>query len=370
MYALLLTFICLAQVKFVVGQGYGDWSAFWAAGSTVGTGDLLDPHKHAAWMAAHHLLKTIFPYTPGAAWFLLPFKPLSLPAGYAINFAIMAVCTIAAAGFAARVYRIPRSFATLMMFAWAPLIGALATAQNSPVGLLLAMAAICAMIANEEPAAGLAAGALVYKWPYAIAFIALFIIRRQYRALAIAAACALIWYLLSVAATAGDWNWPAHYVSAVHAYFGADARYNAEKAVGLPMLLMRFRVPDPVAIGAGLLLFTAALPLFARAPLLESASMAPLIALAASPHTLPYDLALALPALFYVMTHIQEPLRTRLVCALYLIAPLWLLSGVLHFDVLAVVCNAWAIAWILKGYNESTSRADFNLADSRDRGQA
>jgi hypothetical protein len=370
MYALLLAALCLVQVRFVVAQKFGDWSAFWAAGSTVGTSALLNPQQHAAWMAAHHLQRTIFPYLPGAAWLLLPIKPLSLAAGYAVNFAVMALASIAAALVAARTYGIERVIAVLLVFAWAPLVAALATAQNSPIGLLFCLLAIAALAVDAELAAGLAAGALLYKWPYALAFIVLFALRRQYRALAVVAAWALVWYVLSVAATAGDLNWPAHYANAVHGYFAADARFNAGKAVGLPMLLMRAGIPAWIAIAAGALLFALALRPLARVSMLEAASMVPAVALVASPHTLPYDCALALPAMFYFMTHAAEPLRTRLVCAIYIIAPFWLLSGVLHFDVLAIVVDGLVIAWIVKGYNESTSRADLHVVDSRDRRQA
>jgi hypothetical protein len=232
------------------------------------------------------------------------------------------------------------------------------------------MLAIAALAVDAEFAAGLATGALLYKWPYALAFVMLFAVRRQYRALGVVAACGIAWYMLSVAATAGDWNWPGHYVDAVRSYFTADAHFNAAKAVGLPMLLMRLGIPSWAAIAAGIVLFAFALRPLMRAPMLEASSMVPAVALAASPHTLPYDCALVLPALFYFMTHAPEPLRTRLICVAYLLAPLWLLSGVLHFDVLAVVVDGLVIAWIVKGYNESTSLADLHVADSRDRRKA
>jgi hypothetical protein len=103
---------------------------------------------------------------------------------------------------------------------------------------------------------------------------------------------------------------------------------------------------------------------------IEACSLALLAGLAASPHTLPYDLALALPAVFFLMTHMREPLRTRVICMLYLIAPLWLLSGILHFDVLAVICDGLAIAWIWKGYNEPAPGTDFDIAHSRNRSEA
>jgi hypothetical protein len=211
---------------------------------------------------------------------------------------------------------------------------------------------------------------LLYKLPYALPFVALLAVRRNGRALLMVAACAVLWYFASVAATAGDWHWPAHYVSALQGYAAADARFNAEKAAGLPLLLLRAGVPQFTAMLCGAALFALALPLLARMPALEAASFTPLIGLAAGPHTLPYDLALILPALWYLMTHLTEPLRTRAVCTIYVLAPLWLLSGVVHFDVLALICEGLALAWLLKGLSESTFGANLNIADPRNRSKA
>jgi len=102
---------------------------------------------------------------------------------------------------------------------------------------------------------------------------------------------------------------------------------------------------------------------------LESASFAPLIAIAAGPHILPYDAVLAIPALLYIFTGAGEPFRTRFMVAFYLIAPVWFFTGYLHFDVLAVLCDGLVLAWIVKGYNESTARPHLGIAHSRDRRQ-
>lgn len=365
-----LTVLCLLQVRFVVAQRFGDWSAFWAAGATAGTRNLLDPHRHAAWQTAHHLQTTMFPYLPGAAWLFAPAAPLSLGAGYALNFVIMACAAAAAALLAARVYGIAHPLAVVYAFAWPPAIAALATGQNSPLGLLLAVAATFALMSGSWLLAGLAVGLMLYKLTYALPFIALLAVRRNGRALLTVAGCAGLWYFASVAATAGDWQWPAHYAAALGAYAGPDAAFNAVKSIGIPQLLARAGVPQSGAMLAGLALFLLALPVLARRTLLEAASLTPLLGLAFGPHTLPYDLALALPALYYVMTHAAEPLRTRGVVALYLVAPLWLFSGVLHFDVLAVVCDALALLWLLKGLNESTTRPNIRVADPANSSEA
>jgi hypothetical protein len=136
---------------------------------------------------------------------------------------------------------------------------------------------------------------------------------------------------------------------------------------------MRAGASSSIAIFAGAAFFTLTIPLLLRMPLPEACGLALVAGLASSPHTLPYDLALALPAVFYVVTRVREPVRTRLTCMIYLAAPLWLLSGLLHFDILAVICDGLAIAWILKGYKgtyEPASGTDFDVADSRNRSKA
>lgn len=370
LYGAVLTLLCLVQVRFVVAQGFGDWSAFWAAGATAGTRDLLDPAQHAAWQHAHHVLTTIFPYLPGAAWVLAPLKNAPLALGYAIDFIVMAAAAGAAALLAARIYRISRTLAIVFAFAWAPVIAALATGQNSPLGLLLAMLAIWGIVASSPLLAGVSVGLLLYKLSYALPFVALLAVRRNARALAVVALFAAVWYAAGVSATAGDWQWPWHYVQALRGYALPDARFNADKAVSISHLLLRVGVAQTAAMLAGAALLLAALPLLARVPPLEAASFTPLLGLAAGPHTLPYDVALALPALYYTMTHAREPFRTRGICAVYLAAPLWLVSGIVHFDVLAVVCDGAVLLWLLKGLHESTARPYLGIAHTRNRSQA
>ncbi len=283
MYGALLTLICLAQIRFVVAQGFGDWRSFWAAGSTAGTPSLLDPHSHAIWQTAHHVPTTIFPYQPGAAWFWYPFKFMSLPAGYAINVILMAAAAIASAAIAARIYQIPTTFAVPLTLAWAPVTAALATGQNSPVGLLLSLCAILALVADSQVMSGLAVGALLYKLPYALPLIIVLLVRRKTSALAIVAACAAAWYILGAAASGGDWHWPSHYAAALQGYFAADAHHNATKAISIPSLLLRAGVPQMPALLAGAALFALSIPLLMRVSLLEAASFALLVSSGGGP---------------------------------------------------------------------------------------
>lgn len=74
--------------------------------------------------------------------------------------------------------------------------------------------------------------------------------------------------------------------------------------------------------------------------------MAGLVGLAASPHAWPYDGAVALPAIFWVISTVAEPRRTRIIVGSFAIAPLWLASNVIHVDLLAFAIIGGAIAWL------------------------
>ncbi len=345
LYACGLTLLCLAQIKLVLNQRFGDWTVFWAAGATVGTEHLLNAHKHADWQAAHHLPLSPFVYLPGAAWLFLPFKHLSVMQGYALNAAIMFGVLVVAGFICARIYALPKWFAVLAVLAWAPAIAGVTTGQIAPLGLLLSSLAILGIVEGSPWLAGLSAGLLLYKPPYAIPFLLLFVVRREWRSLAFAAATSVVWYAASVTATGGDAQWPIHYARTLQAYFAPDFAFNGGKAVSIPALLLHARAPLWVATAVALVIFFSAVPLLARRPLLEAASMTPLLGLVANPHTWPYDVALALPALFYLMKQLPERRRTTIVCVLYLIAPLWFLTPIFHFDVLAILCTGLFAYW-------------------------
>ena len=368
LYAAVIAAVCLLQVRYDAAHGFGDWSAFWSAGSTAGTADLLDPVRHAAWQKAHGVPQTIFPYLPGAAWLLLPFKFIPLGAGYAVNMLVMACAAAVAALLAARTYRIARPLTAAAFFGWAPLAAALAMGQNSPLGLLLAVSTAASLAAGRSAAAGLFTGILLYKPTYALPLLVLFAARRNGRALAVAGICAAVWYLAGVAACAGDWQWPVHYLQALGAYAGPDARFNAARAIAVPHLLLLAGVRPAAAVLAGAAIAALTVPLLARRPVLEAASFAPLIGLAAGPHALPYDVVMALPAILYAMTHAPKALRTPAICAAYVTAPLWLVSGSMQFDVLAVLCDGLVLVWLLKGLHESATGTHLGIAHSGDRG--
>jgi hypothetical protein len=250
------------------------------------------------------------------------------------------------------VYQLPRSFSVLTILAWAPTTAAVVTAQNSPVGALLSLTAVLGFARDEALVTGASIGALMYKPTYALPFILLLFAFRRWKAFAVVCACGVVWYVLSVLAAGGDWLWPISYMRSLTGYVGPDFMGNRFKAISLSGLLMLVGTPHAIAFAAGLVLLVAGVLGMRRVSPLEAASMAGLVGLAASPHAWPYDAAVALPAIFWVIAAVAEPWRTRIIVAAFSVAPLWLASNVLHFDPLAFVIVGATVIWVtvsLKG---------------------
>lgn len=339
-----MTILCLLQVRFVVAQNFGDWSAFQSAGATAGSRALLDPLLHTAWQTTHHVPHSTFPYLPGAAWVLVPLAQLPPAEGYAFNFLLMACAALFAALTAAKVFAVRKDVAVVSVFAWAPLVAGLATGQNAPLGLLLVTLAARGLAARSWLLTGVACGALLYKPLYGVPLLLLLVLRREWRACGVAAACTLLWYLASVSATAGDLLWPSHYAAAIGGYALHDFQVNALKAIGIPQILMRAGLQPVTAYAAGLALFVFSLPLIVRLDAARAVALVMLASLAFGPHTQPYDLALALPAIWCYLREASNAFTRAAIAAMYAAAPLWLLSGVFRFDVLAPICIAFAMA--------------------------
>ena len=347
LYGVGLFLIGMSQMRFVRSVGhFWDWLDFYIAGAMVGTRALLDPVAHAAWGAAHHLPVTAFVYMPGFAWLLLPAAQVSLAWGFALNAVVMLASCGLAAAVAARAYRLRWQFCLLTILAWAPTTAAIVTAQNSPVGALLSLAAVLGFVRDQPLLIGVSVGALMYKPTYALPFVLLLLAFRRWKAFGVVCACGVVWYLLSVSASGGDWFWPLPYLRSLTGYVGPDFMGNRFKAISLPGVLMLVGTPHAIAFVAGLALLIVGVIRMPRVSPLEAASMAGLVGLAASPHAWPYDGAVALPAIFWVISTVAEPRRTRIIVGSFAIAPLWLASNVIHVDLLAFAIIGGAIAWL------------------------
>jgi hypothetical protein len=348
LYGVGLFLIGMSQIRFVRSVGrFWDWVDFYIAGATVGTAALLDPIQRAAWGAAHQVSVTAFMYMPGFAWFLWPAAHVPLSWGFAANAVVMVACCAFAAPLAARAYGISRSLALLIILAWAPVTAAIVTGQNSPLGMLLSLLVVLGFAAERPALTGLAAGALMYKPTYALPVILLLLLRKEWKSLAIVVVCGVVWYALSIAATGGEWLWPLTYLRSLTGYAGPDFVGNRFKSISVPGVFMLLGTSKTVAYALGAVLLVAGLVVMTRVPLVQAASLAPLIGLAASPHAWPYDAAVALPALFWVVSTVEEPWRTRIIVAAYAIAPTWLASNVLHFDLLSIVVIGGAVWYVV-----------------------
>jgi hypothetical protein len=233
--------------------------------------------------------------------------------------------------------------------------------QNSVFGLLLVFVAIAGFCRQSRAIAkysfvvtGLAVGLLLYKPQYALPWIVFLLFRREWRTLFVITVCALGWYFLSFTATGMDSSWFSHWIAVIRGYARVDFLHNVDKTIALPGLLQHAGLPGVAAVGIGAALFVYAAYKMRNAPALEAASFIPLLGLACSPHAWDYDAVLALPALFWVLTRVAEPLRTRCIIVAYAIAPLWILSHVFRVDSLILVTVGGVALWLRGNFNSAT----------------
>jgi hypothetical protein len=293
----------------------GDWAYFVGGGATVGTPDLLGP-RHIAWEAAHHSsLALPWDYPPAVAWFLAPFAHISLGLGFWINATLMLGACIISSAIAATVYDLPLNFSALAVFSWAPAVASIWAGQNASLALLFCMICIFGLVRGRSMVAGAGVGLLLFKPTDAAVFILLLLLRREWRALAVVGAIAAAWYLASVAAAAGDWLWPYHYVAFMLAYY--PHQQYSQFLISSSALAIRLGVPVLLANGVSAALLLTWCSITVRVSQLEAASFAGLIAVATSLHANPHEAALLIPSVFYVMTRVNEPWRTVIVAVAY-----------------------------------------------------
>jgi hypothetical protein len=344
-------------IPWSIGHGGGDWRVFVAAGSLAGTTALLHPPE--AWQS--------FFYLPGAAWPLVPFSHLPLAVSFTTNAVLMLGCAAAAGIVAARTYGLPRLTAIGTFASWSPVVYAAAIiGQNAPMGLLLAQLSIAGLARGSVALTAVPIGLLLYKPTYALPLIGLLLVRRLRRELAVIAAIAGAWYVLSVAASGGDWGWPAAWLRLLAHFAQGDFGVNAAFAVSLPGVLVRAGAGVPVAAGVAVLLAAAVAFALRRCGPAEAGSAACLAGLALSPHAWAYDAALALPMIGLTAAALHERARTRLLLALATIAPLFFISPQLHADPLAVVVIGGTLAWLALRLDlrRRALRAAFELRDA------
>jgi hypothetical protein len=359
-WAIGLVLIGLAPIAGAFAFGLHDWPAFWSAGATAGSPDLVDSARHLEWQRAHGLPEAFFAYPAGSAWLFVPFAWLPLTLGFVVHGLLMLAAATAAGWLAAPVFGLDRRVSILAVLAFAPVTASVTLGQNGPLGLLLAVLAIAGLVTGRPLLAGLAIGLLLYKPTFAVPLIGLILLRRRWQELVVVAIVAVAWYLAGVAAAGGDWLWAGPWLSGLGGYLDADFAGNADKAVSLPGLVARLGLPGLVPILSGVGLVALALPRLARAPILEAGSVACLLGVAVSPHAWGYDAALAVPFLLCLLGGhgpLTEPTRSRLIVGAYVLSLSWIVSRQTVVSGVALVVLGLVAVWLAGSWRGTRARA-------------
>jgi hypothetical protein len=348
LWAAALAVVGIVPIDTALVNGGSDWPAFWAAGSTVGTPDLVDPARHIAWQAAHGVVQVDWPYPPAVAYLFAPFALMPIWLGFIVHAAVMLALVGLAGVLAARAFDLSPNVAVLVAFAWAPSTAGAVMGQNAALAVVLALWAIDALRRDEQLEVGLACGLLMYKPTLALPIIGLLVLRGRWRALATAGGVAAIGYLVSVPAAAGDWGWPVAWWDGLGPWLANDLIGNANKAVSIPGLLGRISgLPGWVPMACGGAVVLLALRGLRRAPIVEAGAAACLLAVAIGPRVWGYEAGLLLPILVWAIAGgMAEPWRTRLVFTAVPLGLLWLVSAYTVVSGVAIVVIAATVLWL------------------------
>jgi hypothetical protein len=324
----------------VNNEKYGgpqDWRVFADAGARAGTPALLHPHEPT----------DIFVYPSGFAWAYAPFAHLPYHVSFAIDVLVMLACAVAAAVIVVRLYAIRAPLALALTFGWTPVLNAVAVGQNATLGLLLSLLTVSGFVRGSTLGTAIPLGLLLYKPTYALPLLALLVVRPRPRALAIVALCAAFWYLAGVAATGGDWRWPADWIALLVRYSGADFAFNAVKATSVPALLLRAHAPLWSIALVVAAMAAAVLVALRRVDALEAGSAACIAGVALSPHAWPYDAALAFPMIALAWARLPLEQRTAATIIFAFAGPAVLFSALWGFNPEAIIVVGGTVVWLL-----------------------
>jgi hypothetical protein len=340
--------IGLVPIDTALINGGSDWPAFWAAGATVGTPDLVDGARHSAWQIAHGVPVDYWRYPPAVAYAFAPFSYLPMWLGFVIQALVMLALVAVAGVLLARIFGLPASVTLLLAFAWTPTMASADIGQNATLAVVLALWAIDALRRDSHLEVGLAVGLLMYKPTLGLFLLGLLVLRGRWQSLGVAAGVGAVWYLLSVAASAGDWTWPVSWWSGMQPWLAPDFVHNADKAISLPGLLGRLPgVPLWLPVACGAVIVLLALRGLSRAPIVEAASAACLLTMFAGPRVWGYEAGLLLPILVWAVAGgLPEPWRTRLVFLAVPMGLLWLASAYTVVSGVAIVVFAATGLWL------------------------
>ena len=203
----------------------------------------------------------------------------------------------------AGIFGFARWFGVVAALAWKPTYTA-DVGQPSGAWLLLICLATVGLVRRSPLLLGGAVGLLLLKPTFALPFLLLLIVRREWKACGVVAVCAAVWSY-KCTGRRGRLDWITPYMAIVHALYNTDlgALHNA---INLPLILVRLGASPLAALASGALLFAAFLPALSRANGLQAASTTSLLSVALSAHAWVYDAAVLLPSLFYVMAKLRS----------------------------------------------------------------
>ena len=299
---------------------FADWAFFWTGGATAGTRALLDPQLHLAFERAHGLQAGIWPYLPAFAWLYVPASRLPIAAGYAISAVAMLGIAAVAGALLADAFAMPRWFGVVATLAWAPVKVAAFGGQNTPLALLLIAMAIAAARRCSPWQLGLAVGLLFYKPSIAAPFVVILLVRREWRAWPSLPAAPSFGICLACPLRAATGRGRVCTPRPSARTTRPISVSNAANAVSLPGVLIRFGVSAAVAAGVGAAAFVVCLPRLARVDAVAALSVTSALAVAVSPHAWHYEPVILLPAIFYAMRSVRQPMLTWAIVAAYVVA--------------------------------------------------
>jgi hypothetical protein len=316
-----------------------DFAGFVAGGRHAGTALLLHPDDYFG----------VFLYTPGSAWMWRPFAGLPATTDYFANVILMIACAAIAVPIAARLYAVSLTTAGALIFAWGPTANAAVVGQTSPLGMLLAFLTIHGLVRRSVLLTALPLAVLFYKPTFALPLFALVVLRSRWRELAIVLGGLGGWYLLSVAAAAGDWGVLSTWAHALRQWSPLDYAKNRDQENGFPSLLRRFAgAPTLIADTIGVAVASMFVPMLRRIRMLEAGSAACLLGIAFSPHALGYDAVFALPTIFVLFKELRERGRLWILVVAYAIAVLGSYTAFIHVDPIAFLVLAGAVWWFAR----------------------
>ena len=299
----------------------GDWRVFLYGAQHLGSQSLFNPPD----------ISLSFLYPPAFGYLLAPFALLPLALSYAAIVVAMLICAWVGASLLARYYSASQGLAYALVFAWCPTLNAAAIGQNSSFGLLCILASLGGMLRNSMLGTALPLGLLLYKPTYAAPFLILLLVRWRWRELLVVSAMGALWYLASVPA-AGTTNWLPLWVHLLHGIYAPDFAFNADKAMGVVALLLRFGVPWPVVALLASCMGAIALPVLRRADPRVAYALAGLLVLNLNSHIWSYDAVLALPAIFWAASTVPSRIRIPVMLVAYVGGVSSLIIGITHLN--------------------------------------